>query len=189
MLVARVHVRRPLSAHSLASMKMPVHSFELKSPSDILGKARRELGRLEHAYTTFEENQFVSDHGLNFAITAWHIADWVWKTYNPNNKRNLQALGLGKFDDFHNLIRKKSEALAICYEIATGSKHMKLEKDSKHIRRVEDTGVSAGASTIASNPFRVLKVELPSGERKRAEEIFREATNYWEEFFGKYNIS
>lgn len=66
---------------------------------------------------------------------------------------------------------------------------MKLEKDSKYIRHVEDTGVSAGASTIASNPCRVLKVELPSGERKRAEEIFHEATNYWEEFFGKYNIS
>jgi hypothetical protein len=135
-------------------MKMPIHSFELITPSDLLAKAKRELERLKHAYSSFEENRFVSDHGLNFAITAWHIADWVWQAYNPHNKKNFQALGLEKFDDFHSLIRKQSEALAICYEIATGSKHMKLEKDSKYIPRVADTDISAGPSMITSDPLK-----------------------------------
>lgn len=155
----------------------------------MLGKAKRELARLQDAYSSLDDNRFVSDYGLNFAITAWHIADWVWKTYNPHNKTNLQALGLVKFDDFHSLIRRESEALAICYEIATGSKHMTLDKDSNYQQRVGATDLSAGASAVISYPFKVLKVELPNGERKRADEVFANAVAYWEAFFGKYDIS
>lgn len=168
---------------------MPIHSFELESPSDLLRKAIRELGRLKCAQLSFEENDFVSDHGLNFSITVWHIADWVWKIYNPNNKKNLQTLGLKKFEDLHSLIRRESEALAICYEIATGSKHMKLEKDSQYIARVEATEVSAGPATGTLTPFKVLKIEMQGGERKRAEAIFKEAVEYWESFFAKYKIA
>lgn len=155
----------------------------------MLAKAKRELDRLIHAYSSIEENRFVSDHGLNFAITAWHIADWVWKVYSPHNNKNLQALDLKKLYDLQKMIRSNSEALAICYEIANGSKHMKLDKDSGYTPSVADTNASISSSMSTSDIFYVLKVELPNGERKRAEEIFKDAVAYWEEFFAKYDIA
>lgn len=167
----------------------PEHSFEVESPSGLLEKAKRELERLKRAQYSLDEMGFVSDHGLNCAITVWHVADWVWKAYNPNNVKNLQCLGLTKFDDLHSLIRRESGALAICYEIATGSKHMKLEKGTGFKPQVVATEVSAGPATVTSGPFKVLKVELQNGQRKRAEEIFKEAIEYWEKFFANYKIS
>lgn len=94
-----------------------------------------------------------------------------------------------KFDDLHSLIRRESGALTISYEIATGSKHMKLEKGTGFKPQVVATEVSAGPVTVTSGPFRILKVELQNGQRKRAEEIFKEAIEYWEKFFANYKIS
>lgn len=171
-------------------MPKPEYSFELESPADLLAKARRELTQLTRAQHSLSEMDSVSDHAFNCAITIWHIADWIWKLYNPNNTKNLQCLGLKDFNDLHSLIRRESEAMAICYEIATGSKHMKLDKKPDYKPQVAATEVSDGPSTIlATGIFKVLKVDLRNGKRKRAEDIFKEAIEYWEKFFATYKIS
>ncbi|KAA1012617.1 hypothetical protein FVF58_12115 [Paraburkholderia panacisoli] len=170
-------------------MKTSLLSFEIKTPVDMLEKAKRELRRLRAAESSPDDNDLISDHGMNFAITVWHVADWVWKKFNPNNCGNLKDLGLHTFNDLHSLIRQESDALAICFEIATGSKHLTLDKDSSYQRRVQVTDISARAATAMALSRSVLKVELLSGDRKRADEVFTAAIAYWDTFFKKFNIS
>ena len=47
---------------------------DLDNCRDMLRKLERELGRLNAA--TSRDDQ--SDHAANFALTAWHLADWVF---------------------------------------------------------------------------------------------------------------
>jgi len=60
------------------------YAFGLKTASDWLGKARREVKRLEHAEMSLssDEND-VRDAGINAAITLWHLTDWLAKSNEP----------------------------------------------------------------------------------------------------------
>ena len=50
---------------------MTDYSFALRSPADLLEKLKRELERLQ------QDETYQSDHAFNFAVTAWHMTDWV----------------------------------------------------------------------------------------------------------------
>ena len=50
-------------------------TFALDSSRDMLEKLKREIERLAGSII----RQEVVDHGLNAAITAWHLTDWTWR--------------------------------------------------------------------------------------------------------------
>jgi hypothetical protein len=50
------------------------NAFGLQSSRDMLMKLEREMERLASANSQLD----VIDHGLNVAMTAWHLVDWVW---------------------------------------------------------------------------------------------------------------
>src|SRR5437763_4793646 len=53
----------------------PPKTFGINSSRDMLEKLKREIERLAGSIT----RQEVVDHGLNAAMTAWHLTDWTWK--------------------------------------------------------------------------------------------------------------
>jgi hypothetical protein len=53
----------------------PPKTFAINSSRDMLEKLRREIERLAHSII----RQEVVDHGLNAAMTAWHLTDWTGK--------------------------------------------------------------------------------------------------------------
>src|SRR5262249_27920023 len=48
-----------------------------QSSRDMLEKLRREIDRLAGSII----RQDIVDNGLNAAMTAWHLTDWVWKKF------------------------------------------------------------------------------------------------------------
>ncbi|HJS33520.1 MAG TPA: hypothetical protein VJ924_16115 [Alphaproteobacteria bacterium] len=56
-------------------MPAPRTTFGIVDVGDMLDKATRELDRLKAT----ERDAEVRDHAVNFAWTAWHIADWAWE--------------------------------------------------------------------------------------------------------------
>src|SRR6266550_2815650 len=53
----------------------PPKTFAINSSRDMLEKLKREIERLAGSII----RQEVVDHGLNAAMTAWHLTDWTWK--------------------------------------------------------------------------------------------------------------
>ena len=51
----------------------PPETFALDSSRDMLEKLKREIERLAGSII----RQEVVDHGLNAAMTAWHLTDWT----------------------------------------------------------------------------------------------------------------
>src|SRR5437899_1846509 len=52
----------------------PPKTFAINSSRDLLEKLKREIERLAGSII----RQEVVDHGLNAAMTAWHLTDWTW---------------------------------------------------------------------------------------------------------------
>src|SRR5438046_8637730 len=76
---------------------------------------------------------------FNTSVTAWHISDWLWhssleardklkKRFKLNfteGTKNQHKVGLERFQE---AIVQECRPLAICREIANGSKHMRTGK-------------------------------------------------------------
>ncbi len=170
---------------------MTDYSFALRSPADLLEKLKREFKRFQ------EDETYPSDHAFNFAVTAWHMADWVHKDARQRDSANPTPFGYKKTEDFRQFVRGDCRALGICRELANGSKHFKLASENKKkIVRKTDTSLT-GDPSASLGSFKldhdllagtVLKIRLTSEESVRAKDVFAEAITYWSEFFEKHGL-
>lgn len=161
------------------------------SPVDLLDKARRDGRALTQALSICDESA-VRDSLFNFAISAYHLWDWI-KAYRPELEGTVTAL-------LHS-----SDSLGACRDLCNASKHVILTLDSgpykKHPPVVDAISISATARTSlpdvkdvlrqagskgtapTSQPSWRLKIQMKNGCRIAAEDIVSEAIGVWEKFF------
>lgn len=96
-------------------MNSHVHLQEFSEPRYYLAKLRREIDRLKEAQNT-DCAEDTKDHGINAAITAWHLPEWTIRSQNANGDVN------GYRND---LVAQKSD-YALMHDIATQAKHFKV---------------------------------------------------------------
>jgi len=179
------------------------HSFSIKNPKDLLQKMHRERERVV-ASSDFNsaDHKYQYDHAINFAYTAWHLVDWVWRYLEYNEINPQMVTGCKSYNDFHNLVRSECPALQVCYELANGSKHFlatKLHdpvvKGTKEV--VYDTdGMRSPMVKPMVRPLRRplkkkhhadIKVQTERGAFKFTS-LCNEACEFWDRFFeaGKF---
>jgi hypothetical protein len=103
----------------------------LNSPTDLLAKLHWEIEQLGHPV---DQEAVASYRAFNCAVTAWSICDWVWSAATPDlRKRFREESPDPKAKDAEplaSLLRQQSRELAICQQLANGSKHFILH--NKH---------------------------------------------------------
>lgn len=94
----------------------------------MLAKLERELERIKQT----DDRDDLVDHSFNFAVTAWHLADWLWIELQdkPHLKVRIAAAASMPpagftLTDFKAFICGQNGSTAIdhCRVIATSSKH------------------------------------------------------------------
>ncbi len=167
---------------------MTTYAYDLQTPLDLL----RKLGRELLAFRQDAERQ--SDHAYNFAITAWHLTDWLWQYDKAQNPGAEKCFGCASRRSFQAKICEQSPDIKICTELANGSKHFHVEK---HNKVVESAEVSAGPSFILSvslldvdrlDPGPVLKVRMVDGTSVKSAEVFNGAIKFWFGFFQDHGL-
>jgi hypothetical protein len=163
------------------------------SPVQLLDKARRDGQTLTQALSICDESA-VRDSLFNFAISAYHLCDWV-KAFRPKLKGKVTALLDG------------SNSLRACRDLCNASKHIILTLDRgaylTHPPLVDAVSISATAGTslpdrkevsgqapnqgIVLTPWR-LKIQMKDGPRIAAEDLVSEAVSVWETFFTDNHI-
>jgi hypothetical protein len=166
------------------------------SPVELLHKARRDGEALTQALSICNESA-VRDSLFNFAISAYHLLDWV-KAFRPELDQAVTAL------------LKDSDSLRACRDLCNASKHVILTLDSGPYRAhppiVSAVNMSATASTsppnmkealrqaaiqgippIAQPPWR-LKIQMKDGPKIAAEDLVSEVIGVWERFFADNHI-
>ncbi|MGJ4941670.1 hypothetical protein ACQR1W_13940 [Bradyrhizobium sp. HKCCYLS1011] len=168
--------------------------FGMDHPQHMWTKLAWELNGLMNSMSVWKDNEAAPEplfHAFNTAVTAWHVSDWLWQ-YSPQLRTKLATKfqivfeetptgvrnGLGKFQ---NAVVPHSDALRICREIATGSKHMRKDKVDHSIKaQAVWTKEIKGVGFVKPGDLSMsLRVTFNDREMD-AELAFIEAAGYWE---------
>lgn len=166
------------------------------SPVELLDKARRDGRSLTQALSICDESA-VRDSLFNFAISAYHVRDWI-KAYRPELEGTVTAL------------LNSSDSLGAFRDLCNASKHVILTLDygpyKKHPPVIDAVSISATATTSlpnvrdvlgqavtqdagpTSHPHWRLKIQMKNGRRVAAEDLASEAIGVWEQFFADNQI-
>jgi hypothetical protein len=141
------------------------------------------------------------DHGINFALSAWHMTDWIVEddAYRDNLRAKLQIETTDKkkvCSRFQKFVAQDCPELESCRVIATSAKHLECARPSP---RDPTFGAqkSPGPITWVNNRNEPLtwineKGEvvtfisnlciIQGGSRRLAAEIFTGALKWWRSF-------
>jgi hypothetical protein len=104
-------------------------TFAINSSRDMLEKLKREIEQLAGSII----RQEVIDHGLNAAMTAWHLTDWTWREIQGSipRFRSLTASAgtpIRELKQFQEFVKKDCAELAYCEGIAVFTKNFAFSK-------------------------------------------------------------
>jgi len=103
-------------------------TLAMQSSRDMLEKLRREIDRLAGSII----RQEIVDHGLNAAMTAWHLTDWAWREIQGSTRLPTLTASAGApirdLKQFQELVKRNCAELAYCEGIAISTKHFAFSK-------------------------------------------------------------
>jgi hypothetical protein len=173
----------------------PKQVFALATPMDMLDKLFWEIEQLKRSLEPDDQYRIsgvATYHAFNCAITSWHITDWVWESFGPQERQHLADRLDGDFDaaakdalvKFQDALRAKHRCLHICSQIATGSKHKNIRRPDPVIK-VEETWVNQSQAGImrCGEPLGWHRQELiiyDDEKKRRAVDVFEDSADCWD---------
>ena len=183
----------------------PDKVFMLATPAHMLQKFHWEIHTLKKALTDKPEHlghiHAPSYCAFNCAVTAWHIADWVWQSPDANQEDLLLRLGIPftvddkkNFSAFQNGIRQKSRSIHICRQLAIGSKHMIVTShpdptvtvDMRWETKAAKFGEAKFGDPFAASVYHLIVVD--NQEEHSAVDVFERAFKDWQRFLGAWGF-
>ena len=170
------------------------HAFKMRSVDDIFRKLGNEKRRFEQAEFNGEGRADQVDAAINFAITAWHVTDWVW----GQHKRALREdFGVKTKREFQNKMRRECSNLAVCDVIANAAKHGGAAHEKMGRPDVETILVAhpvandaAGVELIAVQTDLRWSLEIEvDGRRKDPLDLFNRVSFFWHKFIQKHCVA
>jgi hypothetical protein len=160
-------------------------TYGKSSPKDILGKAQRDLSRLEAAEAA-EEIDEISDPLLDLAVGLTSLKDWLKK--HPS--ATLTAIDVEHY-------WQASDALSSFRDLANAGKHRKITNytpttidaltsaSNAPLTFVETVAKTVGRSTR----YPRMKIIRDDGSRHRAVDLGRAAINECQSFMTRYGVA
>ena len=112
-------------------------AFGLKTPRDLLEKARREVGRLRQRPIAIMAGSYNDEHetidqAINAAISLWHIIDWLANSSlsgTPALVQHAKQISGTRKTNPYGVLRDfalQNVRSWICHDLANGSKHLRV---------------------------------------------------------------
>lgn len=110
---------------------------------------------------------FLTFHALNFATTAWHVADWTWR-HQVKNFPGFQAqYHCHTLAEFFQFVCSPDACpeLGYCRDIANGSK------------------------ALIVDPYRhALRIDIADGVQLDIDQVYDKVTEFWSGFAKTYGL-
>jgi len=90
--------------------------FDIKNSRDFLEKLYQD-------YADFDNNRQSTRLAINSALTAYHLAEWVWGDWLKTDYATWKVLGIRDEDTFKAWLDKNCFFFSVMQRIANGSKH------------------------------------------------------------------
>ena len=154
-------------------------NYGFGNASALLEKVRRDEDRLYKAIISQDSNS-ISDSLFNFAVTAYHIKDWLKNESIGGVERHINS----------------DPMLRLCADLCNGSKHKILNS----AREVDDPAQSINNSELTCDMTSItadstipinghtLRIELASGKQVEILDFASKVLNSWEVFFKEQKL-
>jgi len=177
------------------SDQLPPQTFGFENSRDLCEKLKREYQRLEEA----RDREHIADHAINFAITAWHLNEWIWKLFERNDEY-FSFTGTAKKDcknwtkmpDFRDYICGREQRVRYCGLIASSAKHLELFEKVWPEQNEISTPVSGKNVNSPGNPITLRKIIsgevewipkiVVGDDRLDARAVFKAVLTIWTDF-------
>ncbi len=170
------------------------HVFRMRSVHDIFRKLYRERRRFELAGSDNEGRQNQVDAAVNFAITAWHMTDWVWQ----RQERELcERFGVRCKREFLNKMREQCPDLKVCDVIANAAKHggtADKREDRPEIETVlvaepvAEGGAGVELYAVVADRKWSLRIEV-NGRSEDPHALFYRVFGFWSQFIQQHCVA
>ena len=168
--------------------------FGLNSPRELLAKLDWEMEQCDQL--PVPEERVASYRAFNCAVTAWSICDWVWNAAGPELQAQFRAASPFPHsqgsEPLAALVRKESRELAVCQQLANGSKHFirKQHNDPEvSSERLQSVSLFVSGDGRQQRAIRDFGVFIRDGARTYSDVgLFSRAQKFWHEFFERHQI-
>jgi hypothetical protein len=92
-------------------------SFELKDHHDYLAKLNAE-------HADLQQEPLSSRHAINFAMTAYHMCEWIWEHETLVNSNPAYTSA----KSFYDAVNRACPIIPIMRDLTNGSKHTKITR-------------------------------------------------------------
>ena len=166
------------------------HTFRMHIVADVFRKLYRERRRFENADGSRQDQ---TDAVINFAITAWHLSEWVWRQYGAKLRDQIPVQAAG---DFQRYLKENCRHLAVCDVIANAAKHGGRAHQRAGRPDVEtvlaahpiDDGSSQAPSVLVVAMMKrewSLKIRV-DGKTEHARVVLRNVEIFWHRFLQQH---
>ncbi len=163
------------AAVSIKEKDVQIKTFDLTRPTDYLDKLEWEFQRMMSAGEVPDRE--LNYHFLNFAVTAWHMADWTFPFISNEQKESLH---LTCKQDLQSLLSRSSPHIKMCREIANASKHFKIDRSPNPTINTSSTNIQIrDGERPCVLTFWTVSLD---GERYSIDEIASKCLLYWQCF-------
>lgn len=153
------------------------HSFDIKSAYDFYEKLQAE-------HASLGDEPLSSRHAINFAMTAWHLVEWIWWDLLEGCPSRTRSLGIDSHSEcaFRQYVRRECPAIVCMEDIANGSKHCKrsTNRKSKKVARTEHHRGPFSSGFNRGFDISRLQVELDDGTVEWFEDLADRVLHYWD---------
>jgi hypothetical protein len=186
--------------------RTPPKTLAMQASRDMLEKLRREIDRLAGSII----RQEIVDHGLNAAMTAWHLTDWAWREIQGSTRLPTLTARAGapirELKQFQELVKRNCAELAYCEGIAISTKHFAFSKLPVFSTKVTER-FKIGPVPISKDGVAALDQLSPIGENitytaqaaelwitagrslTPAAEVLEHAFQWWRKFINEMSMS
>lgn len=153
-------------------MTIPHKSLAVRTAEDFFYKLVWENKRL-HAMPNDGSDEFAYQF-INCALTAWHMVDWAFQELPPD-----EAARFRKQADFRAHLREICRYLAICREIADGSKHARITRNPD-----PDIGTTQVAIDLGNEELTKMWMVQTGLKFDDPKQVARSLENFWRDYLG-----
>ena len=179
----------------------PPQVFSLATPHHVLGKLHWEMENLQEHLRSSKNELFGHLHAsymaFNFAVTAWHLCDWIWHSWAKEEQKqvmaNLDPKVQATSGNFLGTMSQRCRELRICQQIANGSKHMKYERADDTIKAAlkwkyiaREARNSRGEELPGSFVYSLLVVD--NDRQRDAIEVFQTVLQFWNQQLAEWGF-
>ena len=178
-------------------------TYGLENSRDVLKKLEWEQRGLKA--TSKQEPKELYYRAFNAAVTVWHLAEWVWSDMTRDQRQQLETdwdKQLNVNDDNGRAFRREliqiNREIAICREIATASKHVKVSRNrdntidtvskmrTSRVVSSDDEPVMVGEHFVVVPEWKLEVLDGPA--RRDFIEIIDLVIEFWTDFVDQRGI-